>query len=73
VSRVSLDANRASITEAIEQLGDTVSVYLDAGPGSGAVPSTIVDLTGEPAILREGRLSVDELIAAVPGLFGTDA
>ena len=50
-----------------------MSVYLDAGPGSDAVPSTIVDLTGEPRILREGRLSADELVAAVPGLFGDDA
>ena len=62
-----------TIQAAIEQLGDSVSVYLDAGPGSDAVPSTIVDLTGEPRILREGRLSADELVAAVPGLFGDDA
>ena len=62
-----------TITEAIEQLGDSVSVYLDAGRGSDAVPSTIVDLTGAPRILREGRLSRDEIVAAVPGLFGDDA
>ena len=62
-----------TITEAIEQLGDSVAVYLDAGPGTGPVPSTIVDLTGEPAILREGRVSMEQLAKAVPGLFGTDA
>jgi len=62
-----------TIVEAIEQLGDSVSVYLDAGPGSDAVPSTIVDLTGPPRILREGRLTRHELAEAVPGLFGDDA
>ena len=29
------------------QLGDAVAVYLDAGPTVVAVPSTIVDVTGE--------------------------
>ncbi len=62
-----------TIDEAIEQLGDEVAVYLDAGPASAPVPSTIVDLTGEPRILREGRLTREQLEAAVPGLFGDDA
>ncbi|MFT4226838.1 L-threonylcarbamoyladenylate synthase [Micropruina sp.] len=62
-----------TIDEAIEQLGDEVAVYLDAGPAGAPVPSTIVDLTGEPRILREGRLTREQLEAAVPGLFGDDA
>lgn len=70
-ANVSGQESATTITEAIQQLGDSVAVYLDAGEGSGPVPSTIVDLTGEPAILREGRLSVEELADAVPGLFGT--
>ena len=75
VSSANLTGRDAATTihDAIEQLGDTVAVYLDAGPGTDAVPSTIVDLTGEPRILREGRLSRDELAQAVPGLFGDDA
>ena len=75
VSSANLSGRDAATTihDAIEQLGDTVAVYLDAGPGTDAVPSTIVDLTGEPRILREGRLSRDELAQAVPGLFGDDA
>ena len=62
-----------TIAEAIGQLGERCAVYLDAGTVDDPAPSTIVDLTGEPRILREGRLSADELVAAVPGLFGYDA
>lgn len=63
-----------SVDEAIDQLGDRVAVYLDAGPAAGPVPSTIVDLSGDdPRILREGRLTRAELNAVVPGLFGDDA
>lgn len=58
----------ASIAEAVEQLGDAVAVYLDGGPASGPVPSTIVDLTGQPTILRAGRISADELAVHLPGL-----
>ncbi|MFT3832091.1 MAG: L-threonylcarbamoyladenylate synthase [Micropruina sp.] len=62
-----------TIDEAVEQLGESVAVYLDAGPAAGPVPSTIVDLTGEPRILREGQLTREQLTQAVPGLFGDDA
>ena len=75
VSSANVSGGEAATTiqQALEQLGDTVAVYLDAGPGSDAVPSTIVDLTGDPRILREGRLGRDELAQAVPQLFGADA
>ena len=53
--------------EAMEQLGDSVSVYLDAGPCPGDVPSTIVDLTGSvPRLLRPGVISVERLQEVVP-------
>ena len=45
-----------------EQLGDAVAVYLDGGPCSGDVASTIVDLTGVvPKLLRRGVISVARL------------
>lgn len=48
--------------EAEEQLGDAVSVYLDGGPGGAAVPSSIVDVTGEtPRLLRAGALDAETL------------
>lgn len=49
-------------------LGETVSVYVDGGPRRNARPSTVVDLTrSEPAILREGALDSDEVLAVARG------
>jgi tRNA threonylcarbamoyl adenosine modification protein (Sua5/YciO/YrdC/YwlC family) len=48
--------------EAVEQLGEAVSVYLDGGPSGDPVPSTIVDVTGEvPRLLRLGAIGADAL------------
>ncbi|MQA87338.1 MAG: threonylcarbamoyl-AMP synthase [Streptosporangiales bacterium] len=48
--------------EAEEQLGESVSVYLDGGPCTDRVPSSIVDLTGSvPRLLREGAISAERL------------
>lgn len=55
-----------TVAAAKQQLGKRVRVYLDGGPAAGGAPSTIVDLTGEPRILREGRISREELAAVVP-------
>ncbi|WP_029135254.1 L-threonylcarbamoyladenylate synthase [Nakamurella lactea] len=50
-----------SVAEA-EQLGDDVAVYLDGGPSTLGVASTIIDLTGElPRILRQGALELDRI------------
>lgn len=51
-----------SVPQAREALGDAVGTYLDGGESGAAVPSTIVDLTGdEPAVLREGAVSLAEI------------
>jgi hypothetical protein len=48
--------------EAQQQLAEAVSVYLDGGPCTDNVPSTILDLTGTiPTLLRAGAISVDRL------------
>jgi len=48
--------------EAEQQLGDSVSVYLDGGPCNDNISSTIVDLTGSvPRLLRAGAVSVGQL------------
>jgi len=53
--------------EAVEMLGDAVSVYLDGGRSGEPVPSTIVDVTGDvPKVLRTGALGV-ELLREVVG------
>ena len=60
--------------EAQDQLGDTVAVYLDAGPAGDPVPSTIVDVTGaRPRLLRAGALPVEQLREVVPDLEAADA
>jgi L-threonylcarbamoyladenylate synthase len=55
-----------TVAEARSQLGESVAVYLDGGPAGEAVPSSIVDLTGEtPRMLREGavtRADVSEVL-----------
>lgn len=62
----------ANAAEAREQLGESVAVYLDAGPSGAAVPSTIVDLTGdEPVVLREGAVSVAAIAEVVGSEIGT--
>ena len=71
VSSANVHRNDAALTiaDAVTQLGDACSVYLDAGEMAGPVPSTIVDLTGPRArVLRAGRITVQELNEAVPGL-----
>src|ERR1700750_675043 len=51
------------------QLGEAVSIYLDGGPCTDNVPSTILDLTGTlPEVLRSGAISVDRLRRGSSGL-----
>jgi len=51
-----------TVGQARDQLGDSVSVYLDGGPSAAAVASTIVDVTREvPLILREGAISAERI------------
>lgn len=48
--------------EAEVQLGDGIALYLDAGPTTDDVPSSIVDLTADPPVLlREGAYSLQAL------------
>lgn len=64
-----------SVEEALHQLGETVTVYLDGGGTPGNLPSTIVDATaladhgGPLVLLREGVILREALEAVVPGAF----
>lgn len=52
----------ATVSGALEQLGQTVPVYLDGGDSGEPVASTIVDLTGDdPLVLREGAVSTADI------------
>lgn len=51
-----------TMVDAATQLGAAVFVYLDGGEAPGGLASTILDCTtDEPAILREGALSREQL------------
>ena len=78
VSSANISGQAAALTcdEAIDQLGDAVTVYLDGGPlgdASGA-PSTIVDFSrdDEGQVLRRGAISVETLRETVPNLRDLD-
>jgi len=52
-----------TIIDAATQLGASVEFYLDAGPVTGGLASTIVDCThAEPMILRRGAIDADEIM-----------
>lgn len=54
--------------EARRSLGESIAVYVDGGPRTDAVPSTIVDLTrAQPQVLREGSVPAEEVLAVARG------
>jgi L-threonylcarbamoyladenylate synthase len=58
-----------TVDEVIEQLGESVAVYLDGGPSGEPLPSTIVDVTGSvPRVLRVGEVTVEALREVVADL-----
>ena len=72
VSSANISGRPAALTcgEAIEQLGDSVAVYLDGGPlgDAGSAPSTIVDFTRQEhgQVLRRGAISIETLRETAP-------
>ncbi|MDI2128157.1 L-threonylcarbamoyladenylate synthase [Yinghuangia seranimata] len=75
VSSANRSGNPAATTvdEAVDQLGESVSVYLDGGTCPTTLASSIVDLTaGRPRLLREGTLSLEKLREVVPDLEGVN-
>jgi len=71
VSSANLSGRAPATTAADAQamLGDAVAVYLDGGPTPGDVPSTIVDVTADPArIIRQGAIPAADLRAVWPGI-----
>ncbi|WP_131748355.1 L-threonylcarbamoyladenylate synthase [Frankia sp. Cppng1_Ct_nod] len=58
-----------SVDDAIAQLGGSVDVYLDGGPCSAGVASTIIDCTGDvPRVLRAGAVDVAALREVLPSV-----
>jgi L-threonylcarbamoyladenylate synthase len=64
-NRTGYPASR-TVVEAASQLGAAVEFYLDGGPVTGGLASTIVDCTREePVFLRVGALSEQEVMDVV--------
>jgi len=58
----------ATLSEISRILGESVDLYVDAGPCRGNVPSTVVNVTDEVTILRHGLISEKEIRQALEGL-----
>ncbi|QIM20295.1 threonylcarbamoyl-AMP synthase [Phycicoccus sp. HDW14] len=55
-----------TVVEAATQLGASVEFYLDGGPSTGGLASTIVDCTREePTLLRLGAIGEEEVMDVV--------
>ena len=68
VTSANLSGHPSSTTAGgvMEQLKGRVPLILDGGTTPGGIPSTLVDCTGdEPVILREGPISLEELLSAL--------
>jgi L-threonylcarbamoyladenylate synthase len=60
-----------TVEQARQQLGESVQVYLDGGPVTVGVASTIVDVTTETSrVLREGAVSLADLRSVVESVVG---
>lgn len=58
-----------NVDEAIAQLGEDVTIYLDGGQTPGNVASTIVDVSsGEIKLLRQGAIPLEEIRLIVPNI-----
>ncbi|MGJ6979382.1 L-threonylcarbamoyladenylate synthase [Aestuariimicrobium soli] len=72
VSSANISGNPAATTvdEAVDQLGESIAVYLDGGPTPGMSPSSIVDFSGSDAgrLVRLGALTVEALQELLPDL-----
>ncbi|MEE8358382.1 MAG: L-threonylcarbamoyladenylate synthase [Candidatus Hydrothermarchaeales archaeon] len=58
-----------SVEEVLSQIRD-VNLILDGGKLESRDPSTIVDLSGEPKVVRVGRVPVDVITMALEEVYG---
>jgi L-threonylcarbamoyladenylate synthase len=64
-ANISGQPSPSTAQEVYDQLNGRIPLILDGGKTPGGLPSTLVDCTGEkPVILREGSISLAELMAA---------
>jgi len=65
-ANISGQPSPSTAQEVYEQLNGRIPLILDGGKTKGGIPSTLVDCTGEkPVILREGPITLAELLATL--------
>jgi L-threonylcarbamoyladenylate synthase len=65
-ANISGQPSPSTAQEVYDQLKGRIPLILDGGKTKGGIPSTLVDCTGDnPTILREGPISLSELMAAL--------
>jgi L-threonylcarbamoyladenylate synthase len=65
-ANISGQPSPSTAQEVYDQLNGRIPLILDGGKTKGGIPSTLVDCIGkEPIILREGPISLDELLAVL--------
>jgi L-threonylcarbamoyladenylate synthase len=65
-ANISGGASPSTAQEVYDQLKGRIPLILDGGKTQGGIPSTLVDCTGDnPIILREGPISLSELMAVL--------
>jgi L-threonylcarbamoyladenylate synthase len=65
-ANISGKSSPVTAEEAYEQLAGRIDLVIDGGKTPGGVPSTLVDCTSsELKVLREGPISLDQLISAL--------
>ena len=57
-----------TVDESLDQLGDVAAIVLDAGPLPAGLPSTIVDMTSDPRVVRVGELTIEQIQAVWPSV-----
>ncbi len=71
VTSANISGKQSPVTaqEVYEQLKDRIDLIIDGGKTPGGVPSTLVDCTStEIRVLREGPISLEELLSALKDL-----
>jgi L-threonylcarbamoyladenylate synthase len=65
-ANISGQPSPSTAEEVFAQLGGRIAIIIDGGKTPGGVPSTLVDCTkDQPEILREGPISLEELLSAL--------
>jgi L-threonylcarbamoyladenylate synthase len=65
-ANLSGQSSPSTAAEVLAQLDGRIPLILDGGPTGGGLPSTVVDCLGNtPLILRQGPISLDEILDAL--------